>query len=89
MPRRKDNEPRLSPEGQKLALDCERKEHAALVDRLIDQRDGLATALGEIQSLLYSADNAAEVEMKTRCIRKAFGVAGDALATAKRKERDH
>jgi hypothetical protein len=81
--RRKDQPSRLSPEGQKLSLDTERQEHADQVERLIGQRDALAAALGEVQSLLYSADNAEEVEMKTRCIRKAFHIAYAALARAK------
>lgn len=83
MPRRKDNESRLSPEGQRLSIDTERREHAERVDALIAQRDALAAALGEVQSLLYSADNATDAETKTRCVRRAFGVAGAALAKNK------
>src|SRR5581483_8261326 len=32
-------------------------------------------ALGEVQSILYGADNATDQDAKTRCIRRAFGVA--------------
>jgi hypothetical protein len=49
--------------------------------RLIAAAPSMLSALEEVQSLLYSADNA-EGDMKTQCIRKAFGIARNAVQAA-------
>jgi hypothetical protein len=45
--------------------------------RLIAAAPEMFEAMGEVQSLLYSADNAETLEMKAKCIRKAFGIVYD------------
>lgn len=51
--------------------------------RMLLAHAALVAALGEIQSLLYSADNADTADMKNQCVRKAFGITRDALEKAR------